>query len=62
VRRAQDRGFLEKMLYVILKQDSILKKKISTHLRGKHEGKEAILVILSRIKQFSKVSKQKLGY
>jgi hypothetical protein len=45
---------------VTLKQEKVWKT--STHLRGKHEVKDEIIVIKSRNKQFSKASRLKLVY
>jgi hypothetical protein len=61
VRAAQDRRYLENAIDD-LKARLHFEKKTSTHLRDKHEVKEKTIVIYSRIKQFSKASKQKLGY
>jgi hypothetical protein len=59
VRAAQDRGYLEN---AIGDHKARLSLETPTHLRGKYEVKDKIIVIQSRDKQFSKLSKQKLGY
>jgi hypothetical protein len=60
VRTAQDRGYLENAIGD--PKARLHFWKIQTHLRDKHEVKKEIIVIYSRKKQFSKASKQKLGY